>query len=37
MARPGGVKRIGKAGFLTSRQTLKRFGPATFRKYWPGG
>jgi hypothetical protein len=34
MARAAGVKRVGKAGFLSKRDTLKRFGRVTAKKYF---
>ena len=34
MARAAGVKRIGKAGFLSKRDTIKRLGRMTAKKYF---
>ena len=34
MARPAGVKRIGKTGFLSRRDALKRLGRVTVKKYF---
>jgi hypothetical protein len=34
MARPAGSHRVGKLGFITKRQALKRSGRLAVKKYW---